>query len=201
MEGLGEWGAGLHCLPASSWVLSPELQVRNVPSCRLTLRPHPGGCEPSRGGGGGGGGAQAWGQSPSRRRTATGNTPSRFCTGKLGQSWYFSAGSQAPARARLLRVHQRAVLLVEVECGAHLPGWGGAQGPAVGQGSLQQSAPPCPFWKALPSGALWAGITSTPPPGGEAEAQTGAEGLPLHQLPAGGVQGEQETCLGRPLRG
>lgn len=90
---------------------------------------------------------------------------------------------------------------MEVECGAHLPGWGGAQGPAVGQGSLQQSAPPCPFWKALPSGALWAGITSTPPPGGEAEAQTGAEGLPLHQLPAGGVQGEQETCLGRPLRG
>lgn len=141
------------------------------------------------------------GTEPSRRRTAAGNTPSRFCTGKLGQSWYFSAGSQAPARARLLRVHQRAVLPVEVEYGAHLRGWGGAQGPAVGQGSLQQSAPPCPFWKALPSGALWAGITSTPPPGGEAEAQTGAEGLPLHQLPAGGVQGEQETCLGRPLRG
>lgn len=127
--------------------------------------------------------------------------PAVSAPGSWARAGISAPGAKLQPGARLLRVHQRAVLPVEVECGAHLPGWGGAQGPAVGQGSLQQSAPPCPFWKALPSGALWAGITSTPPPGGEAEAQTGAEGVPLHQLPAGGVQGEQETCLGRPLRG
>lgn len=139
--------------------------------------------------------ARAWGQSPSRRRTAAGNTPSCFCTGKLSRSWYFSPGSQAPVWAPPAQGAPEGSPDGGGGTWAHLPEAGGTQSPADGQGSLQQSSPPCPSRKALPSGALRAGITSTTPPGAETRAQTSPEGLPLHQLPASDVQGERE---GRP---
>lgn len=196
MEGLGEWGAGLHCLPASSWVLSPELQVRNVPSCRLTLRPHPGGSQAGEGAGPG------LGTEPIQEEDSRRKHPQLFLHREAEpelvfrpRSWYFSPGSQAPVWAPPAQGAPEGSPDGGGGTWAHLPEAGGTQSPAVGQGSLQQSSLPCPSRKALPSGALRAGITSTTPPGAETRAQTSPEGLPLHQLPASDVQGERE---GRP---
>lgn len=76
VHGGGERGAGSIVCPASSWVLSPEPQVRNAHSCRLALRPHPPRVGAKRG--------RAAGLGPGDRarpgEEGAGNAPSCFCT-------------------------------------------------------------------------------------------------------------------------